>query len=518
MNRRILLQVAGPAVLIGLLLFGICLFGAWQVNRLQSDVTNILSSNVASLQAAQQLETSVRQLRFHSFLYVIDPQPQLVHDIEMDQEMVEEWIEKAGRVAHSPEEKKAIAAVRRGYAEFLKEMEQLRIQVDLGGPRRDLIRRAADHPIQHIIDPCREFARINEEMMNVAARESTRVSHWLEGAMLLLGIGGPLSGLLSGFGIARGLSRSLYRLSVSVQDMAQHLEKDVASVRLTPDGDLDQLESQLQLVVNRVAEVTQQLRAQEREMLRAQQLSAVGQLAASVAHEVRNPLTSIKMLVESGLREKKPRPFTQENLRVVHGEIIKLERNVQDFLDFARPPALQKVNCDLRDIVHRGLDLVRARARQQQVQLDLLEPPNPLPAQVDANQLSTVLVNVLINSLDAMPGGGKLELSLSRPEPGAVSNSLDRRRHDSVLIAVRDSGPGIAPEMLSQLFTPFISTKPTGSGLGLSICKRIIEDHGGAFHAENLPEGGACFHITLPIVAGVTAVKPTRPESIPRSA
>ncbi|MFO0970562.1 MAG: ATP-binding protein [Gemmataceae bacterium] len=485
MNRRILLQVAGPAVLIGLLLFGVCLFAAWQVNRLQAELTQILSSNVASMQAAQHLETSVRQLRFHSFLYALQPDPVLLREIERDQEAVEEWMDRADEVANTVEEKTAVASIRKGYAAFQKDMAKLRLDVGLGGPRVDLVRSAVLHPIQQVVEPCREYARINEEMMNEAARESARLSRWLEGAMLLLGIGGPISGLLSGFGIARGLSRSLYRLSVSVRDMAQSLETDVAAVRLTPDGDLGQLENQLHHVVERVAEVTQQLRRQEQEILRAQQLSAVGQLAASVAHEVRNPLTSIKMLVEAALREQKPRPFTQENLRVIHGEILKLEQTVQEFLDFARPPAPRKGVCDLREIAQRASDLIKARARQQRVEVEVETPEAPVEVEVDGGQLTSVLVNLLINALDAMPNGGRLSVSLQRT--GEESQ-----------FQVRDTGIGIEAKMLERLFTPFVSTKETGSGLGLSISRRIVEDHGGTLSGGNHAEGGACFTLTLP--------------------
>lgn len=486
MNRRLLLQVAAPAVLIGLVLFGVCLFSAWQVNRLQAELTQILSSNVASMQAAQHLETSVRQLRFHTFLYAILPEHSaaLLRDIDTDQELVEEWLDRAEKVANTPEEKVCVADIRKGYAVFQKEMEKLRLDVGLGGPRLDLLVRAVDHPIEHVVDPCREYSRINEEMMNEAARESARLSRWLEGAMLLLGIGGPISGLLSGFGIARGLSRSLYRLSVSVRDMAQSLEKDVGAVRLSPDGDLGQMEKQLDRVVNRVAEVTQRLRRQEQEILRAQQLSAVGQLAASVAHEVRNPLTSIKMLVEAGLREQKPRPFTQDNLRVVYTEILKLEQTVQEFLDFARPPALSKGPSDLRDVAQRAVDLVRARAGQQKVNIDMRLPVEPVVAEVDVNQLVAVLVNLFINALDAMPQGGTLEV---------VLEGTERAR-----FLVRDTGAGIGAAMLDHLFMPFHSTKATGSGLGLSISRRVIEDHGGTLRGGNRPEGGACFTIELP--------------------
>jgi signal transduction histidine kinase len=327
---------------------------------------------------------------------------------------------------------------------------------------------------------------MNVEMMTRAAQESGQVTRRLNVTMLLLALGGPLGGLLSGYGIARGLSRSLYRLSLHVRDMAQQLDRDVAAVRLAPDGDLHQLDRQLQHVVARVGEVAQRLRQQQDEMLRAQQLAAVGQLAASVAHEVRNPLTSIKMIVEAAVRDHKQKPLTADTLRVVHGEIRRLEHTVQSFLDFARPPALRRCQCDLRAVVTQAVELIHARAQQHKVQTDVSLPDRPVRGDVDPGQLGTVLVNLFVNALDAMPDGGRLAVRLeTTPTAG-------------VMLTVTDTGEGICPDIKDKLFTPFVSTKATGSGLGLSISKRIIEDHCGAIAAANRPEGGARFIINLP--------------------
>src|SRR5439155_4417877 len=129
---------------------------------------------------------------------------------------------------------------------------------------------------------------------------------------LLLGIGGPVGGLLCGYGIARVLSRSIYKLSVRVQDISQRLE--LPSISVTADGDLEQLDQQLQIVVQRVEEVAERVHRHQHEMLRAEQLSAVGQLAASVAHEVRNPLTAVKMLVEAAMRPDNRKPLSLDDL------------------------------------------------------------------------------------------------------------------------------------------------------------------------------------------------------------
>jgi signal transduction histidine kinase len=501
MNRRILIQVATPAVLIGLLLCGACLVSAWHVNRLQAGLSNILAQNVSSMQAAQELEINARQLRFHCFLYLIDPDPGLLRDIQDDHEGFETWCVRAEQAASTPDEQKQVRAIREGYDRYRAEFRRAKAEVARDGPKRDYRRLADAHPIRHVTDPCRDYLRTNEELMDHATQESGLFTRRLHLTLLLLALGGPLGGLISGYGIARGLSRSLYRLSVRIQDMAQQLDRDVAAVHLTPDGDLQHLDRQMEHVVRRVTEVTRHLQQQHNGILRAQQLAAVGQLAASVAHEVRNPLTSIKMLVEAALRDHKPRPFTQDNLRIVHGEVLRLEQTVQGFLDFARPPALQRRPSDLRSVVAQAVELVRARARQQKVRLDTSGPEGPLFAEVDPGQLCTVLVNLLVNALDAMPRGGDLFVRLEGIEEASVA------------LSVLDTGEGICPEMVETLFTPFASTKPTGSGLGLSICKRIIEEHCGTITAANQPGGGACFRIALPQSAQPSAPVPPTPAS-----
>jgi signal transduction histidine kinase len=130
-------------------------------------------------------------------------------------------------------------------------------------------------------------------------------------------------------------------------------------------------------------------------------------------------------------------------------------------------------------------DLVKERVRQQSVRLTLNLPDPPVSADVDRDQFQGVVVNLVLNALDAMPGGGTLEIGV-------------RRDPDQLRLTVTDTGPGIDPAVAERLFTPFFSTKPTGSGLGLSVSRRVVQAHGGSLTASDRAGGGACFTITLP--------------------
>ena len=491
MNRKILIQVTAPTVIISGLLFIACVVSAWYISRLQGDVARIQSQEVVTLQAAQELEIRVRQLRFHSFLNLVDPDHPSRARIDEVQGDFKNALERVRSVANNDEERAYVRAIAEGYDRYQKELAELAAERIHAGPPTDFHKLSMEHPVKHIDEPCEKLLKVSNAEIKNTAVEAEQVSNLVTMAMMGLGLVGPVCGLIAGYGIARGLSRTIYQLSVRVHDVAQRLDQTVGSLTVPAEGDLHSLDTQLQEIVDRVEEVMENWQKQRRDMLRAEQLSAVGQLAASVAHEVRNPLTGVKLLIDAALLPNKPRSLSTQDLQVIRDEVARVQETVKDFLDFARPPVPQCTTCDLRDVVKQAADLVGARARQQGVAMDLTCDDKPVFAYVDRGLLCTVFVNLFMNSLDAMANGGKLQATV-RAAPGAGAQ-----------IEILDSGSGIAPEILGRLFTPFASTKATGTGLGLSISRRVVEEHGGTITGGNRPEGGARFCIRLPLAEGL---------------
>ncbi len=488
LNRQILVQVTLPAVLIGLALLGTCVVGIHSLNRLEANRNRLLSTSVHNLQAALELQVSLRKLRMHSFLLVMDPSEERCADVEQIHQQFEHALEGVRDSTDSPQESALLEAIEDGYRHYRHELHQARQILPERPSVTDYLGWSDRHRIQQLLDPCQELLSFEQQAITEATRRSAEISLQARNILLLLGVLGPIGGLVGGFGVAWGLSRSITRLSVRLQDVHAHLDRDLGAVRLAAEGDLHQLDRQLGQVLDRVRHVVAQVQEQEREALRSEQLAAVGQLAAGVAHEVRNPLASIKLLVSAALRGGPGRSLSTEDLQVIHDQVGQLEHKVQALLDFTRPPQARKRPCDLCRLIHQALDLVRGRLEQQHVAADLALPGAAVMAAVDPDQLSSVLVNLLLNALDAMPGGGRLRVELSQERGGTIR------------LSVLDTGPGIDPALAGRLFTPFSSTKPTGTGLGLSISRRVVAEHGGSLDGANRPEGGARFTMTLPAI------------------
>jgi signal transduction histidine kinase len=242
-----------------------------------------------------------------------------------------------------------------------------------------------------------------------------------------------------------------------------------------------------QQMEEKIQKTTADLRKTEAQLIRSEKLAALGQLAAGIAHEIRNPLTSINILIHS-LTENLPTKNSHwEDLKVIEEEILRINEIVDQFLRFAKPASPLFEKADLIPIFEETLQLLRPQIERGgiSVQKEFESLPR---ATVDKEQMKQVILNLLMNAIQAMPKAGRLGLS----------GRMSRDGH-WVELTIQDSGIGIPPEDIDKLFDPFFSTKEGGIGLGLSIAHRIIDQHHGKIEVESKPGKGTLFTISLPI-------------------
>jgi signal transduction histidine kinase len=487
------LVLLAPTVLVSLALVGACIFGVLYLNQLHIGVAEDFSENRESHEAATVLETTTRDL-----IYLLRGDhadaDKLAERVREKNDKAEEQLADAKRLANHDEEIVRVGQVREGLDAYLDEWK-----ARPNGPPESV--RAYDAALaerleNRVLAPCIKLREYNTELLADSDRQNRFIVLILKWVLLLVGLGAPVSGLLLGYAVARNLHRSIYQLRVRVRDAAGRLNRELGSVTLQEKGDLPGLHQQLQGVIEEIERAIGQLQQREREMLHAEQLTALGQVAAGVAHELRNPLTSVKMLVQTGLEGNGGLPT--DDLAIIEHEVQRMESCIQTFLDFARPPRAERRRTDLNDRVRRALALIEGRARRQGVSLNSDLPPAPVLLEIDPEQIQQVLLNLLLNALDAMPGGGSVCLSVTRATQPADGNG-QTPANPAIEVRLQDTGPGIAPHIHQRLFQPFVSSKETGLGLGLSICKRLIEAHGGTIRGENAASGGAVFVFLLPV-------------------
>jgi signal transduction histidine kinase len=489
MNRFQFSRPAGPLIALGGLVAVTCLASTWYINRLQSDLARTVHRDVVSVKAANELQLRLRQLRVHALLHAADPTSARRQEVNRDIQRVRQALAETPSPWHTPEERAALDAVFNEYLEYEAGLELSDDPPPAALSGRDLAAWADAHQVQGLLDRCRAFEDLVRERMDASIAGSESQTMWAGRALVSLGLAGALGGVLSGYATARGLTRRAAELSVRVRAVQAELDQEVAAMTVERPQSLEDLDAQLDLVVSRVREVCQRLQEQERDLLRAEHLGAMGHLAAGVAHEIRNPLTGIKILVEGALRPNSPTQLSREDLTLVHQELARIERTIQGLLDFARRPPLDRRRHDLRVLMEEAAGLVRKRAAAKPVQLVVERGESQLPAEVDRDQFLSMMTNLLYNAIEATPPGGEVRVVGTRCANG--TNEL----------TVTDTGPGFDPGIVDRLFTPFTTTKLTGTGLGLTVAQRVARDHGGTLAAANGPRGGACLTVRLPAPA-----------------
>lgn len=270
----------------------------------------------------------------------------------------------------------------------------------------------------------------------------------------------------------------------------------------------DRMADSLEGHVGHLERANRELKQAQQELVRSEKLASVGRLAAGVAHEVGNPLGAILGYTDMLINGVDDEGTRSDYLKRIESEIRKIDATVRELLDYSRPSKMEVMDVDVNRVVREAVSLVSHQKTFEKFELEMKFSEDMPPSKADEKQLQQVLINIILNAVDAMSDGGDLEIATESFSPKSPLPMWERdrvREKSQVRISIRDSGCGINDEDLKKVFDPFFTTKEPGSGtgLGLSISQRIIETFGGKIEVESEVGKGSTFTIYLPVAQGV---------------
>lgn len=463
-----------PVLVAGILLTGLTVYTAVGLLFEQARITRVLRENVSSRAAAADFRGTLNTL-------VALETNQVEGVAELHSKALTQ-ISAIQKYADHAEEQRLVQIIVDGFAQYLSLWEKATSTSE--AVKNEELVSTIKFLQTNVLLPVREIEAYNDQQIETVTSAHERVLSQLAWGVAMVSILGGIAGLMFGYTVARLLTRSIHKLRIQIHDVAGKLSPETPEVMVQQNEGFSGLHEALEDLDERIVAIIGQLHHRETQMVRSEQLASLGKLAAGVGHELRNPLTSVKMLVQTGLEEDGI--LSRNDLKIIESEVRRMERSLQTFLAFARLPKPERRLVELNDVLDCTLDLIGGRAKRQRVMVTVDTLNGDIEFVVDKAQLQQVLVNLAINALDAMPNGGSLTLRTQLAGGG-------------VRIDVIDNGVGFSDEALSNLFQAFSSSKDTGVGLGLVICRRIIEEHNGAISAQHTPGGGATFTIWLPL-------------------
>jgi signal transduction histidine kinase len=324
--------------------------------------------------------------------------------------------------------------------------------------------------------------RVRAAMWDVVIRLST----------LLLSVG-----LVTGFVLQRQVLRPIARLMEGIRRVGEGEAGSRLPVERSDElgrvaAAFNTMATRLETARARLVEESERALELERQVRHAQTVAVAGRLATALAHEIGTPLNIISGRAETVLRELPANDRRREELTVIVEQIDRIVGMIRALLDTVRPAKPEIRSVDIGGVVGGLLPLLRhaARVKGQTLVADL--PPRLPAVLADANQLQQLIINLVVNAVEAAPDGGEVRIhAVTAPDAGRAG----------VRVTVHDTGPGIPPELRGRVFQPFFTTKPPGrgTGLGLTICRDIVKEHGGTIRIDDTDDGGAAVAIWLPI-------------------
>jgi signal transduction histidine kinase len=480
-------------LVIGVLVLAVLssLVALFSSRRLSELTQSMVAENLASIKAAEELEIALLEQRGFVSAYILDNgNPAWLEQLRNRQPGFEQWLERVRKTSYTAREVELVGRIEEVYRRYDAQRSAVISLYDQGkvAEAKRILLYDVNALYLQAYALCEEFLAANER--HIEARIADGQAQ-LRNNTLVVGLGMVLTA-----GCSMGLLWFFFQgILLPLRQMAREAGTFTAggsgaAAGVSPRDELRQVGFYLNSLMSDVSETRSDLEHSRAQLLQAENLASVGRLAASVAHEIRNPLTSLKMRLFSLRQALGADPLCAGDFQVVSEEISRLESIIRNFLEFSRPPELKLRPQSLELLLDKALELFGHRLYEKDIEL-VRQGGADLPVVADADQLKQVFINLLANAAEALPEGGRLRIS-TVPE-----QDRDGRRMAAVRFA--DNGPGIPAEFQERIFEPFFTTKDEGTGLGLCISAQIMARHGGRLELEPAAPPGAVFVVRIPI-------------------
>ncbi len=459
------------------------LITVWYTHRTQNMYTDMIDKDLSALTAAQKLETALVMQKGLATYFFLTGSDDWLDKLENRHADFTQWLNKARDVNQEEGARSILNEIESRYIRYAYARDQvIRLYQDgkreLGAQEHWKVRDQF-FVIYNLVDKFKSIHEKSITQMKAGYGQSAR-------NMSLLAWGA----------IPSGLFLTLLLVFILFKQVLAPIRQLAIGTGSEPhtfliDNEVNALKHRMSDLVMDIDTARTQLAESQAHLVQTEKLAMVGKLAAGVAHSVRNPLTSVKMRLFTLERNLTLTPAQKDDLEVISEEIRHIDTILGNFLEFSRPPKLEFRQVSPSDVVDTTLQLLKHRLESYQTKV-IVDRKEKLPeTPVDADQLKEVLVNIMINACEAMGDKGEIRVT----EKQGIHDPYGK----VITIRIADTGPGIPLKIQEKIFEPFFSSKEEGSGLGLSIARRIIEDHGGKIYMESVGERGTVFVILLPI-------------------
>jgi signal transduction histidine kinase len=474
-------------IILGMLaaiIIGIGSGAVWHAYQFDAMMNRFVTVDVAALQLAREIETELASQKGFATYFFLDGNPKWLSELAIHRMALENLLKRAQGLPLSDEMTRLLHKIQTEFEDYVRGKDQV-IELYSSGNHKigERLHWRVREKFFELTEDCRMFRQNHERRILQSLDESRSRARQTTGIVAaLMALSVVLTGLLV-FVLFSQVLIPIQRLSRK----AAHQNENTAE---KPERDMRLLSLQITGLIEDMDRTRTELQQSKQLLMNSEKMALVGKLATEVAHSIRNPMTSINMRLFSLKRNLELTDIQKDDFEVVAEEMRRLDNIVRNFLEFSRPHKLRKQKVDIPAVIDMTIDLLAYRLELHSVSVQKSVGRGLPLLDGDPELLKEVFVNLMVNACEAMENGGEIRIRAEE----ALIESMGR----AVIIQFSDNGPGMSEELQGVVMQPFETTKPDGTGLGLFIAVRIVEEHGGRLLLQSKPGQGSTFTITLP--------------------